>query len=524
MSNNKCSIFLLMTLTFVPFSLTDISSVLPMSSLTAEVNIFSHSYAGDVQNFESFQNQVRKSNESEDFTAGVNLSAELIADNLSAPTNVIFLDGGNILVTEESGHIIWISQDNNTSNSAPLNSSQSSVTVDKPIVNQPISVNTTTIDKDLNRNITSAALMHLKNDNPSSCIKNQGNAYTINNSTDHDGYTADSRRDCEEDTNRDFLFLYVTTLNSTDKNSDGTFIYRYELNENTRSISNKSIILALPSARDSTHGSTGRIITDHFDHLYVTVGDQNKNGTLQNQEEPPFYLDGTSVILKVNYNGSPLGTNPFKSQSETEPAAYNLSRYYAYGIKESRGLAIDPDTGNLWDYETYVNGYDEVNIVLPGFNSGWSKISGPMQVDGNNKFKATLDDLVNLGNGSTYSDPAASWAHDVELTDIEFLNSSTYGDKYANELLAGDQQGNVYLFELNETRNGIVDHDKDSSTALDNQDTGLSSGLAVVSHGHGHLFANIPGKISDLVTGRDGFLYVLTSGGEMYRLVPNDQS
>jgi Glucose / Sorbosone dehydrogenase len=50
--------------------------------------------------------------------------------------------------------------------------------------------------------------------------------------------------------------------------------------------------------------------------------------------------------------------------------------YYAYGIRNSFGLAFDPLTGNLWDTE---NGPDygyEINPVQPGFNSGWGKVQG----------------------------------------------------------------------------------------------------------------------------------------------------
>jgi hypothetical protein len=55
-----------------------------------------------------------------------------------------------------------------------------------------------------------------------------------------------------------------------------------------------------------------------------------------------------------------------------------MQKYYAYGIRNSFGLAIDPISGLLWDTENGPDSYDEMNIVYPGFNSGWNQIMGPM--------------------------------------------------------------------------------------------------------------------------------------------------
>lgn len=48
--------------------------------------------------------------------------------------------------------------------------------------------------------------------------------------------------------------------------------------------------------------------------------------------------------------------------------------YYGYGIRNSFGIYFDPITGKLWDTENGPNYGDEINLVEPGFNSGWSQI------------------------------------------------------------------------------------------------------------------------------------------------------
>ena len=53
-----------------------------------------------------------------------------------------------------------------------------------------------------------------------------------------------------------------------------------------------------------------------------------------------------------------------------------MARYYAYGMRNSFGMDFDPVTGKLWDTENGPWWADEINIVEPGFNSGWKKVQG----------------------------------------------------------------------------------------------------------------------------------------------------
>ena len=53
-----------------------------------------------------------------------------------------------------------------------------------------------------------------------------------------------------------------------------------------------------------------------------------------------------------------------------------VEEYYAIGIRNGYGLALDPITGFVWDTENGPAFYDEINLVEKGFNSGSDKISG----------------------------------------------------------------------------------------------------------------------------------------------------
>jgi aldose sugar dehydrogenase len=243
-------------------------------------------------------------------------------------------------------------------------------------------------------------------------------------------------------------------------------------------------------------------------------------GQLQN------YKNGTgpnnsSVILRINPdNGHPVDDNPFIKID-------GLSTYYAYGIRNSFGIDFDPVTGNLWDTENGEHNYDEINLVKPGFNSGWAKIMGPVSRNNNNT--AQQQNLV-MFPGSEYADPVFSWKEQVGITDIEFFNSTRLGTEYANNIFVGDiNSGNLYYFEVNDNRTGLhfgtraenddkPDNKSDTQAGLQDLVADNSDELATITFGTDF------GRITDIETGPDGLLYILSyEGGKVYRIINEKQ-
>jgi glucose/arabinose dehydrogenase len=296
------------------------------------------------------------------------------------------------------------------------------------------------------------------------------------------------------------VFLYFTESDETLRNR----VYRYNWNGET--LVNPTLILDLPAIPGPNHDG-GKLVIGPDQYLYAIIGDLNHDGKLQNFLDGPE-ADDTGVIFKVNPNdGSAAPNNPFVNSGDSV-----LSRYYAYGIRNSFGLAIDPLTNMLWDTENGPAEYDEVNLVRPGFNSGWQTVMGPISRSGE-----SVDDLVSF-QGSQYIDPVFSWQITPAVTDIEFLNSSKLGDKYANNIFVGDyNNGNIYYFEVNEDRSGIK---------FDASQTGLidlvadnEEELSTITFGSGF------GSITDIATGPDGFLYILSfDDGIIYRIAPSSNN
>ncbi len=133
--------------------------------------------------------------------------------------------------------------------------------------------------------------------------------------------------------------------------------------------------------------------------LYILMGDNGRRGLLQNlpcgptsvcpgPTVPDDQFGGpepddnhlTGFILRLNDDGSTPADNPFfnASTSLTGQAAANIKKLYAYGVRNSFGVAFDPLSGNLWDEENGDDTFDEINRITAGSNNGWVQIMGPV--------------------------------------------------------------------------------------------------------------------------------------------------
>jgi glucose/arabinose dehydrogenase len=381
-----------------------------------------------------------------------NLSAEAVVAGLSFPTSMAFLDESNILILEKEGSVRLVSN---------------GVLQDTPVLQIPVNSQ------------NERGLLGVE-------IVNESN---ITAGTAPNGGSLQST-----------VFLYFTEEGGEEGELRNR-VYKYQWNG--QSLVNPTLILDLPAGPGTNHQG-GKLIVGPDGYLYAIIGELQREGQLQNIQGGPN-PDDSGVIFRVNpQDGSAAGDNPFQGDP--------LNRYFAYGVRNSFGLAFDPITGILWDTENGEESYDEINIVNPGFNSGWKAVMGPISAAG-----ISENNLVQFP-GSNYADPVFSWLESFGITDIEFLNSQELGQRYANNIFVGDiTQGNLYFFEVNENRNGLnfntQSHPGLSDLVADTDDESSSIMLGTGFTG-----------ITDIETGPDGFLYVLThdretGDGNLYRIV-----
>ena len=316
---------------------------------------------------------------------------------------------------------------------------------------------------------------------------------------------------------KNYVFLYYTEAKNerggnADANGDepiGNRLYRYELSEDGTNLVNPKLLLDLPYKPGPAHNG-GVVAVGPDNNVYLVVGNLLANAderfegyTLDQNIKDGEVPDGRGGILRVTQDGQLVDGEGILGDE------HPLDMYFAYGIRNSFGLAFDPVTGKLWDTE---NGgrYDEINLVEPGFNSGWEKVIGKasIQEDFND------NDLVHFNGNGKYSDPEFSWEADSEFrtapTSIVFLNSDKLGKKYENDMFVGDVRGNIYHFKLDTDRAKLLLSgpvaDEVANDASEIEDL---------------IIAEVRGVITDLKVGPDGYLYVLLyDRGDLYRIVP----
>jgi glucose/arabinose dehydrogenase len=251
--------------------------------------------------------------------------------------------------------------------------------------------------------------------------------------------------------------------------------------------------------------------------LYVVVGDMGlgrkeieKSSEAQNNREGPA-PDGRAGILRIPQDGVEVEHKGILGNE------YPLNLYYAYGIRNSFGIDFDPVTGNLWDTENGPNFGDEINLVKPGFNSGWNKVQGVWLGIANGSiesekylFDSKDTELVDFEGKGRYSEPELSWYDNAGLTALRFLNSSIYGNEFENDMFVGDfNNGNLYHFDLNEDRTELI-LDGKLEDMIVNQSQEINENI------FGRGFAGI----SDIEVGPDGYLYIISIGqGKVFKVV-----
>jgi aldose sugar dehydrogenase len=425
------------------------------------------------------------------------LDVELVTEGLRSPTSMAFIGNqGDMLILEKSGEVILFVSENKSK----------------------ITLLNFTVNDQTERGLLGVAVIN--NNNNMSALETtalpaRSNNQIITTRENNINYSTATTTTRTPSSTSTFVFFYLTEASKEDRSHVlGNRIYRFEWNDTDKSLSNGRLILDLPVLPGENHNG-GKLIADSENkHIYAVIGDLNRRGMLQNFKNGSL-PDDTSVILRINPDGSPAQGNPFLDVSRTDGRYSNLSKYYAYGIRNSFGLALDPVTGILWDTENGFFDFDEINIVRPGFNSGWTKVMGPI---GRSNITSE-NDLVNFLGSSSYADPVFSWGTAQGVTDIEFYDSDKLGDDYTNNIFVGDaNNGDLYYFEVDEDR-----------SSLRFGQAGLSDDLIASNERQRAevIFGTeFPSSITDIETGPDGYLYVLTfhpTQGTISRIVPQEQ-
>ena len=197
-------------------------------------------------------------------------------------------------------------------------------------------------------------------------------------------------------------------------------------------------------------------------------------------------------------------------------------------------------SGKLWDTENGPSFGDEINLVEPGFNSGWLKIQGfwPIynhtmlypqglvppyrgyfdtgnnsQIHGNEDHNISFVEFQGRGK---YSDPEFVWNMTVGVTALKFLDSKKLGEKYENDMFVADSNnGNLYHFDLSKDRTKLVFNGSVTDKIVHSLQR---EELNTILFGEGF------GSVTDLEVGTDGYLYVVSyEEGKIFKIIPKNE-
>jgi aldose sugar dehydrogenase len=214
-----------------------------------------------------------------------------------------------------------------------------------------------------------------------------------------------------------------------------------------------------------------RIVFDKG-YLYFIVGERGGNMEAQDLKNPK------GKIYRLFDNGYEPKSNPFFGQPGIAKGTWS------YGHRNPQGMAIDPRDGSLYATEHGPRGGDELNWIRPGLNYGWPVITYGMNYDGTPLSDITAEEGM--------EQPVTHWTPSIATCGLAFYN----GDKFPaweNDLFVGAlKQQEIRRLRLKDRQ--------------------------VVSQEI--IFKNI-GRIRDVKTGPDGYLYVvLNDPDKVIRLVP----
>lgn len=283
----------------------------------------------------------------------------------------------------------------------------------------------------------------------------------------------------------------------------------------------------------------------------------------------------TGSIMRLNDDGTTPADNPFYTAGAAlgGQVGASIQKIYSYGHRNGFGLTFDPLSGNLWNSENGDDSFDEINRIVPGGNYGWVQIMGPISRIAEfkllemNFFTPTAAVLGTVQQirypttriaytpaaamarmyslpGSTYVDPEFSWRYSIPPSGLGFVAGDGLGPQYNGTLWTGEARptditggstgtfagGALMVFRLKSDRSGL-DLSADPRLADKVADNGIAYPLPVGTaagaagykfdgkESESLLIGDNFGVVTDIVTGPDGGLYVVSNtDNAVYRI------
>lgn len=270
----------------------------------------------------------------------------------------------------------------------------------------------------------------------------------------------------EFDQNRWVYFTYSTAGSG----GAGTALHRARL-EGTR-LTDGEQLYRLPRLTGTGRHFGSRIVFVPEGYLYMSIGERGDRFRAQRLD------DAAGSTLRLNPDGSIPDDNPFSGRKDA------LSEIYSYGHRNAQGMAVHPQTGEIWQHEHGPRGGDEVNIIKPGANYGWPEVTYGEEYSGGE---------IGMGNDAPeYESPLIHWTPSIAPSGMSFYTGREFPEWQGDVFVGALAGSHLRRLEL--------------------------EGRRVV--GQEVLLKNRIGRIRDVAVGPEGKLWLLTDedSGALYRL------
>jgi glucose/arabinose dehydrogenase len=276
--------------------------------------------------------------------------------------------------------------------------------------------------------------------------------------------------------------LYLSYAKAIDDERSTTAVARARFDGKALTGLDEIFVASTRSTSPTNFG--GRMVFGRDGHLYLTVGER------QEQDRAQDTMDHAGKVLRLRDDGSPPDDNPFVGQPGYLPEIYTL------GHRSPQGLAVNPETGAIWENEHGPLGGDEINILVPGGNYGWPVVSFGTDYDGTQITDTGLTALPE------YIAPYMYWVPSIAISGLSFYQ----GDAFP------DWQGSAFVGSMMAGRIRWTGHF---------QRITFQDGRPIQRE---PVLIELRQRIRDVRPGPDGLLYVLTdqNPGVVLRLEPAD--
>ncbi len=159
-------------------------------------------------------------------------------------------------------------------------------------------------------------------------------------------------------------WLYLTYSAANEDGETTTHLARGRLDRADEALADVEVLYRAEPFLDRSNHYGSRVEFGPDGRLYMTVGDR------QLKEFGPDHVaqDRTNDLgtaLRFEPDGSIPDDNPFVGESDAREAIYS------YGLRNSQGLTVHPETGELWVSDHGERDGDELVILEEGANHGW---------------------------------------------------------------------------------------------------------------------------------------------------------